>query len=217
MSDWASVVVAIMKVCWLTRSWGWLRRCRTRWGHTPRGTGWWSRRWGGRSCPRRRPRRSHTWCSAWRRGHQRGRGSVLMVIMILYGTSLKVNILPNSLYFHMLIFWPEGLERDYDHDMISTLATNQWVNPRSKTNTRSSLMNPSIGGKSMCVSTTLLSIIDTKAIIPMADNEDSNNSPFAFCKVNIRTERNITGYLQADRNCNVQFYHAEQSSALSTL
>ena len=56
-----------------------------------------------------------------------------------------------------------------------------------------------------------------KAIIPMANNEDSNNSPFAFCKVNIRTERNITGYLQADRNCNVQFYHAEQSSALSTL
>ena len=27
--------------------------------------------------------------------------------------------------------------------------------------------------------------------------------------MNIRTERNITGYLQADRNCNVQFYHAE--------
>ena len=50
----------------------------------------------------------------------------------------------------------------------------------------------------------------------MTNNEDSNNSPFAFCKVNIRTERNITGYLQADRNCNVQFYHAEQSSALST-
>ena len=76
----------------------------------------------------------------------------------------------------MLIFWPEGLERDYDHDMISTLATNQWVNPRSKTNTRSSLMNPSIGGKSMFVSTTPLSIIDATAIIPMADNEDSNNS-----------------------------------------
>ena len=61
----------------------------------------------------------------------------------------------------------------------------------------------------MCVSTTPLSIIDTKAIIPMANNEDSNNYPFVFCKVNIRTERNITGYLQADRNCNVQFYHAE--------
>ena len=67
----------------------------------------------------------------------------------------------------------------------------------------------------MFVSTTLLSIIDTKALIPMADNEDSNNSPFAFCKVKIRTERNITGYLQADRNCNVQFYHAEQSSLIN--
>ena len=43
--------------------------------------------------------------------------------VLLYGTSLKSHHFVNSLYFHMSIFRPEGLERDYELPKLVHLIT----------------------------------------------------------------------------------------------
>merc|ERR1712155_504889 len=46
-----------------------------------------------------------------------------IMLFLLYGTSLINIILPKVLYFHMSIFRPEGLERDYELPKLVHLIT----------------------------------------------------------------------------------------------